>query len=208
MKSKELIKRLQEIDPSGETEVCVGNVDIHFVDILPAYYDGTLQVLQRDPERKGYYDIIGGKYVRNGHKIEINCLSISDCIAEDPENFIIDYSALSEKQAETTKKAHDELRQASRDIDTKIEREYFKKWVMAKAETFTCDSIQIEDAVYKFFDIGKNISPKDPISNNNGYSYIKMRELQWDEKFEVIIKDGWLEIQTKERCQSGLMGPP
>jgi len=31
MKVKELIRRLQEADPSGEIEACVDNIDIHFV---------------------------------------------------------------------------------------------------------------------------------------------------------------------------------
>lgn len=26
-------------DPSGEAECCIGNNDIHYVDICPAYYD-------------------------------------------------------------------------------------------------------------------------------------------------------------------------
>ena len=77
MKTKELIRQLQDADPSGEIEVCVGNVDIHFVERLEAYYDGTLQVLTRDETRKGY-KIVGGKYKRTGSKINLHTLSISD----------------------------------------------------------------------------------------------------------------------------------
>lgn len=33
MKSSELIKQLQELDPEGVIEVCVNNVDIYFLDV-------------------------------------------------------------------------------------------------------------------------------------------------------------------------------
>ena len=83
MKTKELIKRLQEIDPSGEIECCIMNMDIHFADLMPAYWDGTLEILKRDPDCK-FYNIIGGKYTQNGPKIKIIPLSITDAISIDP----------------------------------------------------------------------------------------------------------------------------
>lgn len=67
MKSKTLIEMLQKADPTGNEEVCVGNVDIHFVETMPAYYDGTLQVLERNEELE-CYNIIGAKYRRSGVK--------------------------------------------------------------------------------------------------------------------------------------------
>ena len=45
MKTKDLIKRLHECDPSGELDVCVDNEDINSVHAMEAYYDGKLQVL-------------------------------------------------------------------------------------------------------------------------------------------------------------------
>ena len=83
MKTKELIRQLQEADPTGEEEVCVGNTDIHFVEVLPAYYDGRLQVLKRD-ETCNYYNIIGAEFVAEGKKIAIHPLSIKDAIFNDP----------------------------------------------------------------------------------------------------------------------------
>lgn len=44
MKTKELIKKLMEADPSGEIECCINNLDIHFVRLDPASYVGALQV--------------------------------------------------------------------------------------------------------------------------------------------------------------------
>lgn len=59
MKSKELIKQLQEIDPSGEIEVGVGRSDIYFVSKYPAYYDGPNFILTKDLSKTNY-NIIGG----------------------------------------------------------------------------------------------------------------------------------------------------
>jgi hypothetical protein len=85
MKTKTLIKLLQEADPTGEEEVCVGNVDIFDVHPDGAYYDGALQVLVRDDKLKPFWDIVGGKYVRTGKKIQIHTLSIQDLLLDDPE---------------------------------------------------------------------------------------------------------------------------
>jgi hypothetical protein len=124
MKTKELIRLLQEEDPEGECEACVGNVDIHFVERGPAYYDGSLQVLTRDPDNK-FYNITGGKYVRTGGKVNIHTLSITDAISNDPENFKVDYSELSESSREATQKAHEALREWHRKFDIQMDREKF-----------------------------------------------------------------------------------
>lgn len=42
---------LQNADPSGEAECCIGNTDIHYVDAMPAYYDGRAQIVERDGYR-------------------------------------------------------------------------------------------------------------------------------------------------------------
>jgi len=112
MKTKELIRQLLDADPTGEAEACVGNSDIHFVEKLPSYYDGDLQVLERDPNINGY-NIIGGKYKRSGNKIKIHTLSFSDAITNSKEfiiDFIVDYSELSTENGEIIKKIHDEIR--------------------------------------------------------------------------------------------------
>lgn len=62
MKTKELIRRLQEEDPTGELEVTVGKTDIYFIQTLPGYYDGCYQVLKRDQELEGRcYSVIGAE---------------------------------------------------------------------------------------------------------------------------------------------------
>lgn len=51
MKTRILIEMLQKADPSGEAECCIGNTDIHYVDAMPAYYDGRAQIVERDGYR-------------------------------------------------------------------------------------------------------------------------------------------------------------
>jgi hypothetical protein len=83
MKSKDLIKQLQELDPTGDVEVCVGSVDIFTAMRVPAYYDGALEVLIRDDSKKPYYDVTGVKITYEGEKINLQTLSISDVLEED-----------------------------------------------------------------------------------------------------------------------------
>lgn len=84
MKTKKLIQLLQEEDPSGELECCVGNVDIYFVSKEPAYYDGRQEILVRD-EANPYYNVTGAKITGRGDKIQFHLLSIDDAIWNDPE---------------------------------------------------------------------------------------------------------------------------
>lgn len=84
MKTKELIRLLQEADPSGEIEVCVENEDIFFVEKAPAYWDGRLEILIRDESIKGY-NVIGAKITSKGKKLRIRTLSIDDAIFESPD---------------------------------------------------------------------------------------------------------------------------
>lgn len=85
MKTKILIEELQKLDPTGEEEVCVGNEDIFFVSREPAYYDGCLQVLKRDPSMKPCYDITGLEYRSSGTKIAIHTYSVTDALYDDTD---------------------------------------------------------------------------------------------------------------------------
>lgn len=84
MKTRILIALLQEKDPTGDLECAVGNHDILFVDRQPAYYDGPLQVLERD-QANPYYNVTGARVVRSGAKLSIVSHSITDALAENPE---------------------------------------------------------------------------------------------------------------------------
>jgi hypothetical protein len=85
MKTKDLIAALQTEDPSGELEVSVGNIDIHFVEKEPAYYDGCLQVLKRDESQKDCYNIIGGEFRSQGDKIVIHALALKSVLWDVPD---------------------------------------------------------------------------------------------------------------------------
>ena len=88
MKTRELIKKLFKADPVGDQEVCVGNLDINFVENVPAYYDGAYQVIERD----SFGRITGGKYIKSGNKVQINTLAICDILEHD--NVVISYKEL------------------------------------------------------------------------------------------------------------------
>lgn len=197
MKTKEVIRQLMEADPSGEEEVCVGNVDIHFIESAPAYYDGALQVLTRDPNNK-YYNVTGGKYRRSGTKINIHTLSITDAISnnyEREQDCDIDYSELSERDQEQTKKAHDQLREWHKNLDIELEWENFLKWVKEQAAKATADTDDVEGAAKRFFTA--NVSPGDPMGDMTGHSYVSMRQAQWSRVFEVVVDDGFLKVRKK-----------
>jgi len=83
MKSKELIRQLQEIDPSGEMQVVSGECDIFILETNPAYYDGKLVTLIRDKSKLPFYDIIGIKVKTEGKKINLKFMSAEDVIIED-----------------------------------------------------------------------------------------------------------------------------
>lgn len=83
MKTAELIRRLQEADPSGELEVCIDNEDILGVDTCAAYFDGSLQVLER--AGRDDYDIIGARYVSSGWKVDLQSHAICEAIWENPD---------------------------------------------------------------------------------------------------------------------------
>lgn len=195
MKTKKLIELLNEADPTGEEDVCVGNVDIHFIETLPAYYDGSAQVLIRD-ENSRYYNIIGAKYKRSGHKVQIHTLSITDAISNESKKrpLEVDYSQLGEYRAESTKKAHADLRQWHVDLENQMELEYFIKWAKEKAELVTSDTEDIDSLAKAFYDRQK-IGPYDgPLEA--GHSYVSMRASHWDKAYKVVVTEGFLEITS------------
>lgn len=98
MKTSELIRRLQEADPNDEAECCVDNEDIHFLEVVPAYWDGRLQVFTRDPARAPYFDITGAKITSAGTKIKIRHLSVSDLLMDHPE-MPVDTSGLGDRSS-------------------------------------------------------------------------------------------------------------
>ena len=196
MKSKEVIRLIQEIDPTGEIEVCVGNEDIHFIDRVAAYYDGCLRVLVRDPGKEPYYDVVGIKYVSKGDKIDIHTLSVKDVIWEDPD-VPIDYSGLGKAQAahylELNEKDRAEVVKLLRDSELKL----FLRWANDTARTAFpgLPEYPVQGPAEGFFD--GNLGSEDPLpevearEGSEGHkvydSYVDRRKKQWD----ASIRIGW-----------------
>lgn len=85
MTTKELIAKLQELDPDGDTHVCVDNVDIYSVACVEAYWDGTQQIIIHDEAAKPYYSATGVKFNDKGLKIVIQTLSWQDVLLDVPD---------------------------------------------------------------------------------------------------------------------------
>lgn len=115
MKVKNLIKKLQAIDPTGEMNVTVGKADIYTVYKLPHYYDGNCQRLILDEAMSGY-NIIGAEFPREDH-IEISTVSMKWMLLDDPEAPIECYG---NKELE---KRVEEWRQEMRKINGEIEED-------------------------------------------------------------------------------------
>ncbi len=92
MKTKDLIRELQELDPTGEVEVTSGNSDIHSLERLPSYYDGCAKILIKDESKKPYHDIIGVRICSEGDKIRLNSPGIDSIFLDTPEA-IIEYDS-------------------------------------------------------------------------------------------------------------------
>jgi hypothetical protein len=93
MKTKELIQQLQELDPEGEIEVVADGAPIYFAEKLPACYDGSLQILAQDSNRKGY-NVVGYKVTNKGNKILLRTLDLESVMWEN-DDAQIDLSEIS-----------------------------------------------------------------------------------------------------------------
>src|SRR5271155_1923374 len=204
MKTKDLIAELQEADPSGELECCIENVDIFSVATEPAYWDGRLQLLTRDPAKKPYFDVIGGKYTSKGAKVVISPMSITDVLWDNPDA-VIDYSEVG-GSADRYRVSDDETRKASRDVELKVEMDAFYRWVKSKAEEIRPGGEDCRHSSdYAFEKLG--LSPKDPVKalpprkekldkgSDKEYevwpSWNDRRNAMWDDTLEVYWHGGW-----------------
>jgi hypothetical protein len=84
LKTKDLIKRLTELDPTGEEECCIANEDIFSVETHPAYYDGPLEILHRSKNVRSY-NIESAEMKTTGNKIVLKSLSVENAIYQNPD---------------------------------------------------------------------------------------------------------------------------
>jgi hypothetical protein len=84
MKTKELIKRLQELDPEGEFEVFSDDGNIFAPVKLPWYYDGTLGIIIPNDSEFEPFNIKGLRQINSSDKFKIYLYSYSmDDLAVD-----------------------------------------------------------------------------------------------------------------------------
>lgn len=208
MKTKDVIAMLQKEDPSGELECCVGNADIFTIEKMPGYWDGCLQVLVRDPSKKPYYDIVGGKFIGGCTKVNIRTLSIFDAVGNDPK-FKVEYDSDStkkkyEERIENERKGMDEIQE---DIEKNMFVNYWKNRLSNMIENIGLeqDRVDILKIAVEFYDkclSHKNKFPEDlpkTVKQKHGDreydvypSYYDKRHMQWDR--ELVFKEiegGW-----------------
>lgn len=195
MKTKDLIALLKEEDPSGELECCIGNCDIYYVGSEPAYYDGCLQVLERDPNNK-YYNIIGGRYVSTGTKIVLTPLSIREAIFND-EDLPVTYEG--EYTERNYKERVDSFRKEAKEIKEGVARDIFVEYMLKRIDVY-CDDFdeeEVKQAAETFFN--ENMSDKDPypedIAKQIYISPSERRNLQWNRELAVEMVDNKLHIK-------------
>lgn len=135
MKTKDLIKKLQETDPSGELEVVADGSPIYFLETYPAYYDGSLAILIEDPKKKPYHSIIGMKFTNKGRKVRLHTMDMESVFLDD-KNAILDVSEVNKNSAKRLTKYADELRD---DEDIKIKNQENKTGVWSGAWTEEMD---------------------------------------------------------------------
>lgn len=124
MKTKELIRRLNELDPTGEIECSVSGHDVFFCESLPAYYDGCYQQLLRDDRKKPYYDIIGVRICGQGEKINLRTVSAEEFLLDEPDGLIQYDSEYARKHNE---ERIEQIRKENKEIIAEIDKEFDEK---------------------------------------------------------------------------------
>ena len=141
MKTKDLIAALQKKDPSGEIECCVGNADIHFLSVEPAYWDGRLQILHRDHSKDPYYNIVGAKRTSKGSKVVLHVYSIEDYISDNPEDAKVDYSECgNDASAQSYRESDERVRQTTLAIQLDVTIGGFFRWASGILASLKPDS--------------------------------------------------------------------
>lgn len=121
MKTKELIRRLQEADPSGEAECVVDNHDIYFLDTVEGYWDGHHEVLVRDEAEQHFFNVIGAKISGRGRKVRLNVLPIEEVmLGFNMPDLPVDLSECGVHQRHRYEEAVERWRQEARRASTEL----------------------------------------------------------------------------------------
>ncbi len=115
MKTKDLIKLLQETDPSGELQCSVNGVDIYFAQVKAGYWDGVYQVLIKEKDK---CNVIGAEYRSDGDKLCIETYSIKDAMLDDPNIPVKVVDCFCNKQMQKTiNKWRKEIKEVIKKVD-------------------------------------------------------------------------------------------
>jgi hypothetical protein len=113
MKTSELIRRLQEADPTGELECVVdATADVLFVEPAPYYYDGTPWIAVRDQHVYGYN--VTGLRLLSEPKLILRTFDPVLALVDDPNLKIETCGSprAAEKEAELRAKAGDVVKES------------------------------------------------------------------------------------------------
>lgn len=196
MKTKRLIELLQAADPSGEEDVSVGNIDIVDVYSEAAFYDGAQQVYLWNDKNQ----ITGVKYHRDGTKIVIYALPLSDVLWDRP-HFFVDYSELDPSIQAAYQKHDREIAELGDKSHQDSERQHFVEYAMKRAGKLYSETEEVKRLAREFFN--QNLSHSDPFPDDltgwgMGGSYCSRREDQWDREIEIVYEELEFKIRKKK----------
>lgn len=203
MKTKDLIKELQELDPEGELECCIDNLDIGGISIEPAYWDGSLQLVEKGPDG----EILGMKILDSGLKLVLSPTSVGDFIMNYPDGKI-DFSDLSENRKSHWRRFVELKRNETKKIKKEVCHSFFVDYVRKKVKDSGLAAEYIEDIANGF--AKRQICYDDPMPQD----ILKMRRpekhgdkvydvipswnerrcLQYDREISITVTDGNLSI--------------
>lgn len=134
MKTKELVKRLLETDPTGEAHVCVGNIDIIDVDgPMPGYYDGQFVEIVHDKEYGDLDNCFGVTKViarcSSVEKIKLRTMDAEEAFLDNPEAEF-EQDTYNENRHKEWEKCVKEWRKEGR----KLQRDFEKMRIEAEKE--------------------------------------------------------------------------
>jgi len=130
MKTNELIKLLQKVDPEGSLEVCIDGTNLPSAAIIsviniPAYHDGPINIVEKN--ETGY--IAKGHYINKGRKIVLYVATISNLIDHQIlSKDKIDYSGAGGSR-NYLEKYHSSLEEENDRIQYSIVKEHLQKWI-------------------------------------------------------------------------------
>lgn len=195
MKTKELISRLQRLDPSGENECCIDfNQAIIAVEIAEYYYNGKLPLFECDENNAP----VTARRLNKGDKIVLTGVTMQDVLTEYSNDLKIIYATEDEKQRYEA--IDEEYRRQMPAVELLVDRDQFVNWVFIKIQSVRKVPIgwidRIKTTAEKFYD-DNHMGPDSAfvkMKANRSYAdcYEEYLEdtffVNWDEYSRIIIK--------------------